>query len=811
MIDVSIIKRAKESQAATSGQGVTYANTSTTEADHAATSDKAKEADHAAVAGTAQEATHALNADKAKTADEATHALSAADLDADSKTLAEIAKKYLRKDADDTASGLITFLKGLAVGGAKKYGIDAEGVATLLKVIADSGVIGALTNTTLTSEEASIKNLTVTGAAHFFRLIIDEIKASGGSVLVTPANGFKVAKVVKDGSNFNLYFKAEDGERAVTNMWKVGMQAVSMSFNAATGETLGASNHYWWRLVTGVSAEPVTPDWDKEHKYHWITVSGTDAADGSEDPQINDEVAQLGYRVQGDSDPELRTYTDTDGTAHKYCPLQSAIYLSAYDSLDSGLVAPFLAFYRGISDFDLKSHRKTYFDARTNMLVGDVYNIAGMVDDVIISKPVIGYEIKCKVSGVSASQVNLDTIKASSSPVIEFDFYRNGKPYVAKKATVGCYDGEGALLGSLLEVTDSESSSTVMDGGNLYLSASTKRIVCTLYDAGGTAVKELGVEVVRDGESVKVTKTEYKYATSSSATATIDWSKITATTTPPQPSVAKGSYLYVMTIVTYSDGSTTNAISISYCGTNGSSVQVTGTSVTYAVTDKSTQPADSAFTSTSVPTVEVGKYLWSKTVVTYSDGKSTKSYAVSRVGNDGDTGYSLHFAYADSVTYSGSTPTVTNFSTTRQDSSKWLGVNSSKDVNDPTDPTVYQWTMIKGDKGDKGDAACFIRVYSSAGTVYKNHKVSTVLTARVFRGSEDVTDRCTGSFTWYKTENGVGLGLKSDGRNVFSVTGSESNDKVKYMCIYDGEVSKETYNIVYNGKQLQYNGKNIQF
>ena len=403
MIDVSIIKRAKESQGATAGQGVTYANSVTTEADHASTSDRAREADHAASADTALEATHATNADKAKTADEATHALSAADLDADSKTLAEIAKRYLRKDQDDTASGLITLLKGLAVGGAKKYGIDPEGVATLLKVIADSGVIGSLTNTTLTnttlsSEDASIRNLTVTGAAHFFRLIIDEIKASGGSVLVTPANGFKVAKVEKDGDDYRLYFRAEDGERAVTNKWKVGMQAVSMSFNAAKGEALDASNHYWWALVTGVSSEAVSPEWDKEHKYHWVEVSSTDTASGSAAPALNDEVAQLGYRIQGDNDPEIRTYTDGDGTTQKYCPLQSAIYLSAYDSIDSGLVAPFLAFYRGISDFDLKSHRKTYFDARANMLVGDVYNIAGMVDDIITSRPVIGYSVRFKLN-----------------------------------------------------------------------------------------------------------------------------------------------------------------------------------------------------------------------------------------------------------------------------------------------------------------------------------------------------------------------------------------------------------------------------
>ena len=397
---------------------------------------------------------------------------------------------FLRKDVDDTASGLITMLKGLAIGGAKKYGIDAEGVATLLKVIADSGVIG-----TLTSEDASIRNLTVTGAAHFFRLIIDEIKASGGSVLVTPANGFKVAKVVKD-TDYRLYFRAEDGDRAVTNKWKVGMQAVSMSFNAATGEKLDDSNHYWWRLVTGVSAEAVTPDWDNEHKYHWITVSDTDAASGSAVPSENDEVAQLGYRIQGDDDPELRTYTDGDGTTHQYCPLQSAIYLSAYDSIDNGLVAPFLAFYRGVNDFDLGSHRKTYFDSVRNMLVGDVYNISGMIEDVVLSKPVIGYEITCKVNGVVAESLNLDTLRASDNKSIVFGFYKHGEAYVAPKAVVEGYDVNGVKIGTLGEVTNAASVS--VDGGSI--EDAVKTIVCTLADASGSKVKERGVGVVRNGE-----------------------------------------------------------------------------------------------------------------------------------------------------------------------------------------------------------------------------------------------------------------------------------------------------------------------
>ena len=149
--------------------------------------------------------------------------------------------------------------------------------------------------------------------------------------------------------------------------------------------------------------------------------------------------------------------------------------------------------------------------------------------------------------------------------------------------------------------------------------------------------------------------------------------------------------------------------------------------------------------------MKVGKYLWCKTVVTYSDGNSTKSYAVSRVGSDGDQGYSLHFAYADSVSYSGNTPTVAGFSTTRKDSSEWLGVNRSLEVEDPTDPTAYEWTKIKGADGRD---VYRLEVISSAGLVYHNGSLNTVLSAHVWGPDGEVTDRCSGTFTWYDLDLG---------------------------------------------------------
>lgn len=48
----------------------------------------------------------------------------------------------------------------------------------------------------LTGENGTFHNLTVTGKAHFFELVIDKITASGGAVIFSPADGFEVEKVI---------------------------------------------------------------------------------------------------------------------------------------------------------------------------------------------------------------------------------------------------------------------------------------------------------------------------------------------------------------------------------------------------------------------------------------------------------------------------------------------------------------------------------------------------------------------------------------------------------------------------------------
>ncbi len=72
-------------------------------------------------------------------------------------------------------------------------------------------------------------------------------------------------------------------------------------------------------------------------------------------------------------------------------------------------------------------------------------------------------------------------------------------------------------------------------------------------------------------------------------------------------------------------------------GKNGTSVSISSTSVTYQAGSSGTSTPTGAW-STTIPNTSAGQYLWTKTVVTYSDGKSTTAYSVSRNGTNGTNG-----------------------------------------------------------------------------------------------------------------------------------------------------------------------------
>lgn len=255
-------------------------------------------------------------------------------------------KMYLSKQQADTAKGRITFEQGLTsdgdadINGDERVGGD-ERVEGNAEVGKDLGVHGDATvdGNLNVGGETYLKDLTVSGSAHFFELVIDKIKAAGGTYIFSAANSFNVDRVIAGNNVVRLYWLAENGGKGSMNTWEVGDQAISMDFNRAkVGETFSASNKYWWALVTATSGdtpESVEEENGTKHLYHWIEVSTLEKADGcTVEAEVGDAVAQWGSR-----------------SADK--KRQAAQMIAAYKSPDTGVEAPCWVQYVGINSFTI--------------------------------------------------------------------------------------------------------------------------------------------------------------------------------------------------------------------------------------------------------------------------------------------------------------------------------------------------------------------------------------------------------------------------------------------------------------------------
>ena len=260
-------------------------------------------------------------------------------------------QEFLSKKYDDVANGHVTFQKGITSNGDIEVNADVHASGDMstgsnlhvnqsaeigkdIKVRGNATIGGDLE----VKGNTSLKDLTVTGSAHFFELVIDKIKAAGGTYIFSAANSFNVERVAVGSDVVRLYWLAEANGNGSMNTWEVGDQAVSMDFNRAkVGSTFSTSNKYWWTLVTATSGntpETITEN-GADHLYHWIEVSTIEKADGcTVESEIGDAVAQLGSR-----------------SADK--KRQAAQMIAAYKSPDTGVEAPCWVQYVGINSFTI--------------------------------------------------------------------------------------------------------------------------------------------------------------------------------------------------------------------------------------------------------------------------------------------------------------------------------------------------------------------------------------------------------------------------------------------------------------------------
>ena len=225
---------------------------------------------------------------------------------------------FLNKDKEDFTDFVQNFKKGISIG---------EYISGLL------GTGGAVTIDENGNSHAEFDYLTIRKVALFIELIIQEAKAVGGMLVVSPS-GMTVSKVEETSTAYRCYFERTDGDRTLKNQFTVGTQARRQTFNL-TGQA------YYWRLVTAVGED-------------YVDLSKTDCDTGSTIPQAGDELVGLGHR--------------TDKTR------QAAIIISAF-----GDDSPSIKYYQGIDSFSLvdKEVKMDYYD-NTNgrfksITYGDTY------------------------------------------------------------------------------------------------------------------------------------------------------------------------------------------------------------------------------------------------------------------------------------------------------------------------------------------------------------------------------------------------------------------------------------------------------
>ena len=251
----------------------------------------------------------------------------------------------------------------------------------ITNLTSDDATIETLSGTTLNYTDGTFETLEVTKAAHFWQLIIDEVKSTQGQIIITAANA-KLDLVEQSQNGFKCYWKNTDGDKTIYNQFELNDLVLCQTFNLDDATGTHQTNKFYWSKVIGVGTEtkggnlvqlsPDDPRYDPNgddfdnmvvedaETYNYIVLSTNDYDTRSNAvPEVGDEIVQLGNK------------TNTDR--------QAAIIISAYRNtyLDTAIIAPSIVQYDGINSYSLSNHRLNVISKGLNQFKGNFQTTAG--------------------------------------------------------------------------------------------------------------------------------------------------------------------------------------------------------------------------------------------------------------------------------------------------------------------------------------------------------------------------------------------------------------------------------------------------
>lgn len=541
---------------------------------------------------------------------------------------------FLSKKFDDIAKGVITFekmqkfLEGFVSAGRailqkgfaideNGYGFDENGniIADSLKSLGFDKVLNEGFGMEMDGGQSHLylANLTVWGKMMINILEIMKTKYAGGNIYMSAAGG-TIVKVVPVGmwdddesewaenpiegaiQGWKCYILADDGDEATTNPWQEGDQVRCQSMGNLLGTRYAkATNKSYWRTIPehGVSSfneyiynDYGTPAYNGK-MFYWI-VLGKHSKDFDGYTEENAPVGTTDIPEAGDS-------IVLDGS-RKDTSRQGVLQLSSY-----GSGAPSIVGLREVSDY---THEKCA-----------IFELS--YDSVRILAE------RFKLIAKNNKVVEITNFRGEWDPAEKY--YKNDQ-VSHNNAIWTCLNDEVWQS----EPTDGNTNWRKEVYGQKGEDGSSFKVL-------GTAVKHFkNADDIRGGELLNLGK--YLFDDTSG----LDEDGVAS---PCIATYMKAEAGHMWVICKSNDGDSymigddlwTNSGTAWLNIGNVKGVSISSTSVTYGVSASGTQPP-SSWSSAIPPTTDEYPYLWTRTVVNYTDGKSTTSYSVSHNGKDGEKG-----------------------------------------------------------------------------------------------------------------------------------------------------------------------------
>lgn len=253
----------------------------------------------------------------------------------------------------------------------------------------------------------------------------------------------------------------------------------------------------------------------------------------------------------------------------------------------------------------------------------------------------------------------------------------NVSDLVAFDATIGGFNiSESAIYSGVKASVDNTTRGIYMDKNGQFAIGDASNFMKYFYDPSNKVYKlEISAGSIKMGGSsetiqevvdgtVKTVKVLYALSDSETTPPSTGWSEIA-------PEWQEDKYMWQKTEITHVDGSVLESDPTCIQGAKGQNGQngeqgpagpqgpkgdkgdtgaigpkgdtgedgrgIESTEITYVSSTSGTNIPQSGW-KTSIPSVSAGSYLWTQTIITYTDGEETKAYSVAKMGNTGATG-----------------------------------------------------------------------------------------------------------------------------------------------------------------------------